>query len=203
MTEKKLPYEYDSLEPFIDKETMHFHHDKHYMTYIAKYEAAVKGTELEGKCPCYAIKNFDKVPDNIKTPVRNNGGGAVNHAFFWPLLKKDVAFEGKIKEMVEAKWGSLDKFKEEFTNAALGLFGSGWVWVVLNENELEIITTPNQDSPLTIGKKPVLGLDVWEHAYYLKYKNARPDYVAAFWNVVNWEKVNEYIDGDACKEDIC
>ncbi|MCB9359081.1 superoxide dismutase [Candidatus Woesearchaeota archaeon] len=191
MTEEiKLPYAYDALEPFIDKETMQVHHDKHYIGYRTKYATAVKGTEFEGKCACCALRDLSKVPENIRAAVRNNGGGQINHKFFWKLLKKDVPFDGPIKDAIEAKWGSFDKFKEEFSNAAATLFGSGWTWLVKDGDELKIIQTPNQDSPISQGMEPILGLDVWEHAYYLKYQNRRPEYIEAFWSVINWEQVN-------------
>lgn len=188
----KLPYAYDALEPHIDKETMEIHHTKHHNTYVTKLNDAVKGTDLESKSIEEIVKNLDAVPENIKTAVRNNGGGHLNHTFFWELLspeKKELS--GELKEAIESAFGSVDKFKEEFEAAGAGRFGSGWAWLVVNNGALEITSTPNQDNPVTEGKTPVFGVDVWEHAYYLKYQNKRPEYLGAIWNVVNWDKVNE------------
>ena len=188
----KLPYAYDALEPHIDKETMEIHHSKHHNTYVTKLNDAVKGTDLESKSIEEIVKNLDAVPENIKTAVRNNGGGHLNHTFFWELLspeKKELS--GELKEAIESAFGSVDKFKEEFEAAGAGRFGSGWAWLVVNNGALEITSTPNQDNPVSEGKTPVFGVDVWEHAYYLKYQNKRPEYLSAVWNVVNWEKVNE------------
>lgn len=188
----KLPYAYDALEPHIDKETMEIHHTKHHNTYVTKLNDAVKGTDLESKSIEEIVKNLDAVPENIKTAVRNNGGGHLNHTFFWELLspeKKELS--GELKEAIESAFGSVDKFKEEFEAAGAGRFGSGWAWLVVNSGALEITSAPNQDNPVTEGKTPVFGVDVWEHAYYLKYQNKRPEYLGAIWNVVNWDKVNE------------
>tara|TARA_Y100000310_G_scaffold172170_2_gene172296 strand:+ start:799 stop:1395 length:597 start_codon:yes stop_codon:yes gene_type:complete len=187
----KLDYEYDALEPHIDKETMELHHSKHHQGYTDKYNAAVEGTDLEKKDPEEVIKDLASVPDDIKAAVQNNGGGFVNHALFWKMLSPNGGGEptGKLAEAITAKFTSFDKFKEEFSAAAATRFGSGWAWLVLNDGELEITSTANQDSPISEGKKPLLGLDVWEHAYYLKYQNKRPDYIEAFWNVVNWGEV--------------
>lgn len=188
-----LPYAYDALEPYIDARTMEIHHTKHHQTYVDKLNAALDGHEdLQQKSVEDLVKDLNSVPDNIRTAVRNHGGGHVNHSFFWPVMGKGVDFSGDIAEAVKAKFGSYDKFKEGFSTAAALLFGSGWAWLVLNNGELEIATTPNQDSPLSQGRTPVLGLDVWEHAYYLKYQNRRPEYIDAFFNVINWEKVNEH-----------
>ena len=189
----KLEYAYDSLEPFIDEATMKLHHDKHHQTYTDKLNAALeKHPELKVKMAEELLMNLEKVPEDIRKAVRNHGGGYVNHGFFWKILKKNVTIKGKIKQEIEKKFGSFDKFKEEFTNASLNLFGSGWVWLVLNSNgELEIIGTSNQDSPISEKKFPLLTIDLWEHAYYLKYQNRRADYVSAFFNVINWEKVEE------------
>lgn len=188
----QLPYAYDALEPHIDKETMEIHHTKHHNTYVTKLNDAVKGTDLESKSIEEIVKNLNSVPDDIRTAVQNNGGGHYNHSLFWELLTPNASEpSGEVVEEIESKFGSLDKFKEEFAAAAAGRFGSGWAWLVVNNGELEIVSTPNQDNPISEGKLPVLGLDVWEHAYYLNYQNKRPDYINAFWNVVNWDKVNE------------
>lgn len=188
----KLPYAYDALEPHIDKETMEIHHTKHHNTYVTKLNDAVKGTDLESKSIEEIVKNLDAVPENIKTAVRNNGGGHLNHSLFWELLSPEQKeLSGELKEAIESAFGSVDKFKEEFEAAAAGRFGSGWAWLVVNNGALEITSTPNQDNPVSEGKTPVFGVDVWEHAYYLKYQNKRPEYLSAIWNVVNWDKVNE------------
>jgi len=188
-----LGYAYDSLEPYFDRQTMEIHHTKHHQAYIHKLNAALTGHgDLQAKSISDLIANLNSVPKDIRTAVRNNGGGHLNHAFFWPLLKKEVAFEGEIAEAINKKFGGFDQFKEQFGAAAVGRFGSGWAWLVLNNGELDITSTPNQDSPLTDGKAPVLGLDVWEHAYYLRYQNRRPAYIEAFFNVINWAKVNEH-----------
>lgn len=188
----ELPYAYDALEPKIDKETMEIHHSKHHNTYVTKLNDAVKGTDLESKSIEEIVKNLNSVPEDIKTAVRNNGGGHYNHSLFWELLSPEQKeLTGELKDAIESAFGSVDKFKEEFEAAAAGRFGSGWAWLVVNNGSLEIATTPNQDNPLTEGKTPVFGVDVWEHAYYLKYQNKRPEYLSAIWNVVNWDKVNE------------
>ena len=188
-----LPYDYDALEPYIDEQTMRIHHTKHHQTYIDKLNAALEGQKaLQDKKPEELLKNLNTIPEAIRIAVRNHGGGHVNHSFFWPLLKKDVKFEGKIKDAINTRFGDFDSFKKAFSNAAALLFGSGWAWLVLDNDDLQIITTPNQDSPLIQGKTPMLGLDVWEHAYYLKYQNRRPEYIEAFFNVINWNKVDEH-----------
>lgn len=190
----ELGYSYDSLEPFIDAETMKIHHTKHHQTYVNKLNSALSEfPELQILSVQELLKllNTSQIPDKIKTAVRNHGGGHANHSFFWQLLKKDVSLNGKISDVINSTFGSFDKFKENFTAAAVNLFGSGWAWLVLNNGKLEIMQTQNQDSPISLGKTPVLGIDVWEHAYYLKYQNRRADYVTAFWNVVDWERVNE------------
>ncbi|WP_207695658.1 superoxide dismutase [Fe] [Enterococcus sp. DIV0212c] len=189
-----LPYAYDALEPYIDVETMHLHHDKHHNTYVTNLNAAIeKHPELGTKSVEELIADMDSIPEDIRTAVRNNGGGHANHSFFWEILAPNAggAPTGEIKEAIDATFGSFDKLKEEFKTAATGRFGSGWAWLVLNDGKLQITSTPNQDSPLMDGQTPVLGLDVWEHAYYLKYKNVRPDYIEAFWNLVNWDEVNK------------
>ena len=188
----ELPYAYDALEPHIDKETMNIHHTKHHNTYVTKLNEAVAGKQdLESKSVEELVANLDAVPENIRTAVRNNGGGHANHSLFWKLLSPNGggAPTGELAEAINSKFGSFDQFKEDFAAAAAGRFGSGWAWLVVNNGELEITSTPNQDSPLSEGKTPILGLDVWEHAYYQNYQNRRPDYIKAFWNVVNWDEV--------------
>lgn len=187
-----LPYEFDALEPHIDKETMEIHHDKHHNTYVTKLNAAIEGTDLENKSIEEIVANLDSVPSDIQTAVRNNGGGHLNHSSFWQILSPNSEEKGTVVDKIKEQWGSLDEFKDEFAKKAAGQFGSGWAWLVVDKDgKLEIVTTANQDNPITEGKTPILGLDVWEHAYYLKYQNKRPDYINAFWNVVNWEKVDE------------
>ena len=190
-----LPYAYDALEPYIDEETMHLHHDKHHNTYVTNLNAAIeKHPQLGEKTVEELLADFSSVPEDIQTAVRNNGGGHANHTFFWEILGPNAGGEptGAIKEAIEETFGSFEDFKEEFKTAATGRFGSGWAWLVVKDGKLAITSTANQESPLMDGQTPVLGLDVWEHAYYLKYKNVRPDYINAFWSVVNWNKVNEY-----------
>lgn len=192
-----LPYAYDALEPYFDEETMHLHHDKHHNTYVTNLNAAIeKHPELGEKTVEELISDLSAIPADIKTAVQNNGGGHANHSFFWEILAPNAGGEptGAIKSAIDETFGSFDALKTEFKTAATGRFGSGWAWLVLNDGKLEITSTANQDSPLSEGKTPVLGLDVWEHAYYLKYKNVRPDYIDAFWNLVNWEKVNEHFE---------
>ncbi|GGI11180.1 MULTISPECIES: superoxide dismutase [Gottfriedia] len=189
----QLPYAYDALEPHIDKETMNIHHTRHHNTYITNLNAALEGKEVSATTIEELISNLDALPEGIQTAVRNNGGGHANHSLFWTLLTPEGtgAPVGEVAEAINAKFGSFDEFKAAFTQAALTRFGSGWAWLVVNNGELEVTSTPNQDSPLMEGKTPILGLDVWEHAYYLNFQNKRPDYVGAFWNVVNWTKVEE------------
>lgn len=188
----ELPYAYDALEPHIDKETMNIHHTKHHNAYVTNVNKALEGhDDLASKSIEDLISDMDAVPEDIRTAVRNNGGGHANHSFFWKTLSSNGGGEptGELAEAIDKKFGSFDAFKEEFGKAAATRFGSGWAWLVSNNGELEITSTPNQDSPLMEGKKPLLGLDVWEHAYYLNYQNRRPDYVSAFWNVVDWDAV--------------
>jgi Fe-Mn family superoxide dismutase len=198
MTIHRLPelgYSYDALEPYIDAKTMEIHYSKHHQAYVDNFNKAIQGVAgIEDKKIEEIISDLNKVPENIRAAVRNNGGGHLNHTFFWPLLKKDVKLSGPAIEAIKKKFGDIEKFKELFKKAALGRFGSGWAWLVINKGELEIISTPNQDSPLSEGKQPVLALDVWEHAYYLKYQNRRADYADAFFNVINWDKVNENLE---------
>jgi superoxide dismutase, Fe-Mn family len=186
-----LPYDYDALEPHIDEATMRVHHDKHHQAYVDKANAALEGTDWEGKDVEEVIANLDSVPEDIRGPVRNNAGGHVNHAFFWQIMSPDGGGEpsGELAEAINEKFGSFDEFKQQFKDAGIARFGSGWAWLVFADGGVEITSTPNQDSPLTEGKTPLLGVDVWEHAYYLKYQNKRPDYLDAFWNVVNWDEV--------------
>jgi superoxide dismutase, Fe-Mn family len=191
----KLPYDYNALEPFIDEQTMRIHHTKHHQTYVDKLNAAIeKHPELSGKSAEELIKNLESIPQDIRAAVRNHGGGHANHSMFWLLLKKDSQPHGEVLDAINRDFGSLDKFKEAFIAAANNHFGSGWAWLVVSQGKLEIVTTSNQDNPISQGKHPILGLDVWEHAYYLKYQNKRPDYTAAFFNVINWEQVAKYYE---------
>ncbi len=192
-----LPYGYDALEPHIDQATMTVHHDKHHTGYTTKLNNAIQGTEYENWDIEKLISSIDSMPDNIKTPVRNHGGGHYNHQLFWPMMKKGGGGQpsGALAEEINKTFGGFDEFKNQFKTAALGRFGSGWAWLVVNERgSLEIMSTPNQDNPLTQGKKPILGIDVWEHAYYLKYQNKRGDYVDAFFNVINWDQIAKNYD---------
>lgn len=187
-----LPYEYNALEPHIDEQTMRIHHDKHHGTYVDKLNAALDGhADLASKSVNELIASLDSVPENIRTAVRNNGGGHSNHTFFWQILSPNGGGEpsGALADAINRTFGSFEKFKEEFAAAATGRFGSGWAWLIVDNGKLAITSTPNQDTPVMDGKTPILGLDVWEHAYYLKYQNKRPEYIKAFWNVVNWDEV--------------
>ncbi|MFA5060119.1 MAG: superoxide dismutase [Candidatus Omnitrophota bacterium] len=190
-----LPYAYDALEPHIDAKTMEIHHTKHHQTYITNLNNALAGkAALEGKSVEALIADLNAVPEDIRTAVRNNGGGHANHSLFWKLMKKGGGGEpkGALLEAINQAFGSLAAFKEKFETAAKTRFGSGWAWLSVDKTgKLEVSSTANQDSPIMDGKKPILGVDVWEHAYYLKYQNRRPDYLAAFWNVVNWDTVAE------------
>ncbi len=189
----ELPYTYDALEPFFDAQTMEIHHTKHHQTYVTKLNGALEGHgELNGKTAEELISDLNAIPESIRGAVRNHGGGHANHSLFWSILKKGVAPVGELSDAIKAQFGSQDAFKEQFSATAGSLFGSGWAWLVNNNGELEIVGTPNQDSPLSVGKTPIIGLDVWEHAYYLKYQNRRPEYINAFFEVLNWEKANEY-----------
>jgi Fe-Mn family superoxide dismutase len=188
-----LPYAYDALEPFFDAETMHLHHDKHHQAYVNNLNAAVAAhPELAGKSLDVLVVNWATLPEAARAAVRNNGGGHANHSFWWPTLGKGgAAPTGDLAKAIDVKFGSLSAFQEQLTKAAMGVFGSGWAWLVkLPDGNLAIEQTPNQDSPLTNGHKPILGVDVWEHAYYLKYKNVRADYVKAYFNVLNWDYVS-------------
>lgn len=188
----KLPYAYDALEPHVDARTMEIHHTKHHQAYIDKLNAALEGNaDLSDKPVEELISDLNAIPENIRTAIRNHGGGHANHSLFWTVMAPNVGGEpqGKVGEAITNAFGDLAKFQELFTNAAVGQFGSGWAWLVATDGQLEVVATANQDSPLSQGKTPILGLDVWEHAYYLKYMNKRPDYIKAWWNIVNWTEV--------------
>ncbi len=188
-----LPYAYDALEPYIDAQTMRFHHDRHHAAYVNNLNKALANyPELQSKCLVELIQNLDQVPAAIRTSIRNNGGGHLNHTLFWQIMSPQGggAPTGAIAKAIDAKFGSFAQFQNAFEQAGATLFGSGWVWLVKDQNDLAIMTTPNQDSPLMAGKFPILGNDVWEHAYYLNYQNRRLDYLKAWWNVVNWEGVS-------------
>jgi superoxide dismutase, Fe-Mn family len=190
----QLPYAYDALEPHIDKETMNIHHTKHHNAYVTNLNNALQGNdELLSKSVEEVISNLDAVPESVRTAVRNNGGGHANHSLFWKVLSPNGGGlpTGELAEAINKKFGSFESFKEEFAKAAATRFGSGWAWLAVTNGALEVTSTPNQDSPLMEGKTPILGLDVWEHAYYLKYQNRRPEYVTSFWNVVNWDEVSK------------
>jgi superoxide dismutase, Fe-Mn family len=189
-----LPYDYSALEPHIDARTMEIHHTKHHQTYVDKLNAAIEGrSDLQYDNVDDLLKNFDSVPEDVKTPVRNHGGGHSNHSLFWTIMAPDAGGEptGDVAAAIDEAFGSFKEFQEKFNATATNHFGSGWAWLVLDGGKLDVINLPNQDSPLMTGKTPVLGLDVWEHAYYLKYQNKRPDYIEAWWNVVNWDAVNQ------------
>lgn len=192
-----LDYDYNSLEPHIDAKTMEIHHSKHHQAYISKFDAAVEGSSLEHKRLFEILSDFSTVPDDKKGAVRNNGGGHINHSLFWKVIGPNCGGNptGDLASAINDAFGSFDQFKEAFANAAATRFGSGWAWLVVDaRGELSVTSTPNQDSPVMEGLFPILGLDVWEHAYYLNYQNRRPDYIAAFWNVVNWNHVSEFFE---------
>jgi superoxide dismutase, Fe-Mn family len=189
-----LPYAYDALEPHIDARTMEIHHTKHHQTYIDKANDALKGHPMAERSVEEVLRNIDSLNDDVRQAVINNAGGHANHSLFWEILSPDGGGKpkGAVSGAIDKAFGSFDAFKEKFAAAATTRFGSGWAWLVVNKNgDLEVISTANQDSPLMKGLVPILGLDVWEHAYYLNYQNRRPDYIKAFWNVVNWDKVEE------------
>ena len=190
-----LPYAYEALEPYIDSETMHLHHDKHHATYVNSLNAALeKHSDLFAKSAEDLLRNLSSVPEDIRTAVRNHGGGHVNHTMFWQIMGPKAGGEptGALGDEIKKSFGSFDEFKTKFNDAGAKQFGSGWVWLVRgNDSKLQIISTPNQDSPLLQGLWPIMGNDVWEHAYYLKYKNVRADYLKAWWNVVNWKEVEK------------
>jgi len=189
-----LPYDYNALEPHIDEQTMRIHHDKHHAAYVNNLNAALeKAPELQGKSIEELVKGINTVPDAIKAAVRNNGGGHINHTMFWEIMGpgKGGAPTGAIGDAIKSTFGDFETFKTQLNDAGVKRFGSGWAWLVESGGKLSIESTANQDNPLMEGKKPILGVDVWEHAYYLKYQNRRPDYLAAWWSVVNWDEVNK------------
>ncbi|MCG7412196.1 superoxide dismutase [Mn] [Moraxella nonliquefaciens] len=196
----ELGYSYDALEPHFDKETMEIHHSRHHQAYVNNANAALEGSEWADKSAEEVIANLDKIPTDKQTAVRNNAGGHANHSLFWTVLKTGTELKGSLKDAIVRDFGSVEAFQEQFEKAAATRFGSGWAWLVKQGDKLAVVSTANQDSPL-MGKDiagcegtPIIGLDVWEHAYYLKYQNKRPDYIKAFWNVVNWDKAQENFD---------
>jgi superoxide dismutase, Fe-Mn family len=192
-----LPYDYNALEPHIDEATMKVHHDKHHQAYVDKANAALEGTEWEDKPIEEVLQNLDSLDEDKQKAVRNNGGGHANHTFFWQILSPDGGGspDGSLLQAIVDTFGGFDKFQEEFKQAGIGQFGSGWAWLVkTDDGSLEITSTANQDTPVSEGKTPIIGVDVWEHAYYLKYQNKRPDYIDAFWNVVNWDEAQKRYD---------
>ncbi|WP_249629927.1 superoxide dismutase SodA [Streptococcus uberis] len=188
-----LPYAYDALEPQIDKETMILHHDKHHATYVANANAALEKHPEIGEDLVALLSDVSSIPEDIRQALINNGGGHLNHALFWELLSPEkTEITSEVASAIDEAFGSFDAFKEKFTAAATGRFGSGWAWLVVNkEGKLEVTSTANQDTPISEGKQPILGLDVWEHAYYLNYRNVRPNYIKAFFEIINWKKVDE------------
>jgi Fe-Mn family superoxide dismutase len=186
-----LPYDYGALEPHIDEQTMRVHHDKHHQAYVDKANAALEGTEWADTDVDEVLRSLSSLPDDIRTPVRNNAGGHSNHTFFWQIMSPDGGGEpdGDLRAAIDDAFGGFDPFKDEFKNAGVNRFGSGWAWLVHDGSGLGVVSTANQDSPVSDGQTPLLGVDVWEHAYYLKYQNKRPDYIDAWWNVVNWPEV--------------
>lgn len=188
-----LPYSFDALEPHIDAKTMEIHHDRHHGTYVANLNAALEGhADLQEKTIEELLSDLNALPAEIRGAVQNNGGGHANHTLFWQILSPNGGGtpSGEVGQAINNTFGSFENFKDTFTDAAIKRFGSGWAWLVVKDGKLEVTSTANQDTPLSEGATPILGLDVWEHAYYLKYQNKRPDYIAAFWNVVNWDEVN-------------
>jgi superoxide dismutase, Fe-Mn family len=186
-----LPYDYAALEPHIDEQTMRIHHDKHHQAYVDKANAALEGTEWADKPVEEVLRNLDRLPEDKRKAVRNNGGGHANHTLFWEIMSPEGGGEpeGELADAISQAFGSVEDLKQQVNDAAVNQFGSGWGWVVVDGGTLAVVATPNQDSPVIDGKIPILGIDVWEHAYYLKYQNRRPDYLAAWWNVVNWPEV--------------
>jgi len=188
-----LPYDYSALEPTIDDETMHLHHDKHHQAYVTQVNAALEGTEWAERPIEEVLQNLDRIPEDKRNAVRNNGGGHYNHSLFWEWMSPDGGGEpdGALADAINSAFGSFDDFKAQFKDAGVKRFGSGWSWLVHDGSGLAVVSTANQDNPISDGKTPLLGVDVWEHAYYLKYNNRRPDYIDAWWNVVNWPRVAE------------
>jgi Fe-Mn family superoxide dismutase len=192
-----LPYDYDALEPHIDEQTMRVHHDKHHQAYVDKANTALEGTEWADSDVDEVLRNLSSLPDDIQTPVRNNAGGHSNHTFFWQIMSPEGGGEpeGDLRAAIDDAFGGFDAFKDELKNAGVNRFGSGWAWLVRDGSGLAVVSTANQDSPISDGQTPLLGVDVWEHAYYLKYQNRRPDYLDAWWNVVNWAEVGTRFGG--------
>ena len=192
-----LPYAYDALEPFIDAKTMEIHHSKHHQAYITKVNAALEGSGLENMPIDELCANLDEIPENIRAAVRNNGGGHANHSLFWKILStEDSSPSSPLLEAINNTFGDMKGFETEFSNAAATRFGSGWAWLIKNDDgSVAVTSTPNQDNPIMDGKTPILGLDVWEHAYYLNYQNRRPDYIAAFFKIINWSVVSSLYNG--------
>jgi Fe-Mn family superoxide dismutase len=188
-----LPYDYNALEPHIDDETMHLHHDKHHQAYVTAANNALEGTEWADKSVEEVLQNLDQIPEDKRNAVRNNAGGHYNHSLFWEWMSPDGGGEpdGDLRSAIDSAFGSLDDLKAKMKAAGVGQFGSGWSWLIHDGSGLAVVSTPNQDSPISSGKTPLLGIDVWEHSYYLKYNNRRPDYIDAWWNVANWAKVAE------------
>ena len=188
-----LPYDYSALEPHIDEQTMHLHHEKHHQAYVTNANNALEGTEWAGKPVEEVLQNLSQIPEDKRNAVRNNAGGHSNHSLFWEWMSPDGGGEpdGELASAIDSAFGSFDEFKAKLKAAGVGQFGSGWAWLVHDGSGLAVASTPNQDSPISDGKTPLLGVDVWEHAYYLNYQNRRPDYIDAWWNVVNWPKVAE------------
>ncbi len=189
-----LPYAYEALEPYIDSQTMHLHHDKHHQAYVDNFKAALeKAPEFKDKDPIEILKNIQKVPETVRTAIQNNGGGHVNHSMFWAIMGPNAGGPptGAIADAIKKSFGDFAQFQEKFNDAGVKRFGSGWAWLVQGKNGVEIISTANQDSPYMQGAYPIMGNDVWEHAYYLKYQNRRAEYLKAWWNVVNWNEVNK------------
>ncbi len=188
----ELPYAYDALEPHIDAKTMEIHHTKHHQIYIDKLNAAVAGTEFEEKSLEELLQSIDILPEDMRNAVRNHGGGHWNHAFFWKIMSPEKSEPSDaFKKVIAGSFGGMDAFKKTFTDAAMSVFGSGWAWVIKKHDDLEIMTTANQNNPLMLGEKAVMGIDLWEHAYYLKCQNKRAEYIENFWNVINWKQVEE------------
>ena len=192
-TLKELKYPHNALEPYIDEETMKLHHGKHHQAYVDNLNKAVEGTKFADQDIEEVVKNLKDVPENIRAAVRNNGGGHYNHSIFWDIMAPGGRGkpQGELAQKIDEAFGSFDKFKEELENAGKTQFGSGWAWLVLDGGKLAVVKTPNQDNPITEGKYPLLGVDVWEHAYYLKYQNRRPEYLSTWWNTVNWDEVSK------------